>query len=363
MIFRPHTLAITLAVLLVCGCASRPSTDAGEWGGDEAAANRLAARFDELRRDERIPGLAVVILRDTTVVLARGFGVADLERQIPVTPETPFNIASVSKPISAVVALRLAQDGALDLDRPMRRYQGFAGSTRSARKGIFFSDYACEGDQLTLRHVLSDGNGGPGPLLVNPPSYSWASRPMAEVTGAVGSMMDRFPTAATLHRRINRRRRPPTSPRCSRRPTAPGGRLALHPPPQGDGAAGVIASAMDLARVTSPSDTIKCFRPVAEKLWIPSRTWADTAYGLRMVSRRLQGRRLAWHTGLWEGQYSALYLKVLNERTPSASPHPLLANSDGLQWKARLDEAAIERSPFAVAFLAALSSPPLDSPR
>ena len=104
-------------MLLVGGCASVPPTKTGAsvQGDDEAVATRLAVRFEELRRDQRIPGLAVVILRDTTVVLARGFGVADVERQIPVTPETPFNIASVSKPISAVVALRLAQDGVLDL--------------------------------------------------------------------------------------------------------------------------------------------------------------------------------------------------------------------------------------------------------
>lgn len=78
--------------------------------GHAATVTMLAARFDSLRRADRIPGLAVVILQDTTIVLARGFGFADVERRRPVTPETPFNIASVSKPISAVVALRLASE-------------------------------------------------------------------------------------------------------------------------------------------------------------------------------------------------------------------------------------------------------------
>ncbi|MCM3876479.1 MAG: beta-lactamase family protein [Thermoanaerobaculia bacterium] len=349
-----------------------PSTDAGAGarGEDKTVAARLAARFDALRRAQRIPGLAVVILRETTVVLARGFGVADLEREIPVTPETPFNIASVSKPISAVVALRLAQDGVLDLDRPMRRYQGFAEFCESVRTegGIFFSDYACEGDRLTLRHVLSmTANGDPGSRFwYNPPSYSWASRPMAEVTGRpfsdlVDAMV--FRPAATLHAaRIHRRL--PLHAELAARLAAPyhidsGGRVARSdpPPPQGDGAAGgVIASAMDLARFDiALSDGRLLSADWSVKLWAPTITSAGAVlpYGLGWFLAEYEGRRLAWHTGLWEGRYSALYLKVLDERPAERLTLILLANSDGLQWKSRLDEAAIERSPFAVAFLAA----------
>jgi uncharacterized protein YceK len=67
MISRSQSFEIAFALLLVGGCASVPSTKAGAGSrsDDEAAASRLAVRFDELRRDQRIPGLAVVILRDT----------------------------------------------------------------------------------------------------------------------------------------------------------------------------------------------------------------------------------------------------------------------------------------------------------
>lgn len=92
---------------------------------DLETATRLAERFDTLRETARIPGLAVVVLRDTTVLLSRGFGYANLERAVPVTPETPFNIASVTKPISAVVALRLVERSLLDLDRSLTDYEGF----------------------------------------------------------------------------------------------------------------------------------------------------------------------------------------------------------------------------------------------
>ncbi len=342
----------------------------GGRGEDEAVATRLAARFDELRRAERIPGLAVVVLRDTTVVLARGFGFADVERRTPVTPETPFNIASVSKPISAVVALRLAQDGVLDLDRAMRSYKGFAEFCEAARAegGVFFSDFACESDRLTLRHVLSmTANGEPGSRFwYNPPSYSWASRPMAEVAGRPFSDLVEayvFRPAGTLHAaRIHRRlplRADLAALLAEPYHTDSGGAIVRSepPPPQGDGAAGgVIASAMDLARIDiALSDGRLLSADWRAKLWTPTVTPAGTVlpYGLGWFLAEFEGRRLAWHTGLWEGQYSALYLKVLNEKSAERLTLILLANSDGLQWKTRLDEAAIERSPFAAAFLAA----------
>jgi CubicO group peptidase (beta-lactamase class C family) len=338
--------------------------------GDAAVAATLAARFDSLRRERRIPGLAVVILRDTTVILARGFGLADVEKRVPVTPETPFNLASVAKPISAVVALRLAADGVLDLDRPMRRYQGFAEFCADVRGegGIFFRDYACEGDRLTLRHVLSmTANGEPGTRFwYNPPSYSWASRPMAEVAGKpfsalVDSLVFRpagMVESARIHRRL------PLRADLAARLATPyhidsAGAVVVSdpPPPQGDGAAGgVIASARDLARFDVALADGRLLAPEwRAKLWTPARTPSGVAlpYGLGWFLAEVGGRRLAWHTGLWEGQYSALYLKVLGDTPAERLTLILLANSEGLRWASRLDEAAIERSPFATAFLAA----------
>jgi CubicO group peptidase (beta-lactamase class C family) len=364
---------VALTAWLVVGCAGSPApgtSPASALRRDEAVAGALATRFDSLRRAQRIPGLAVVILRDTTVLLARGLGLADVERQIAVTPETPFNIASVSKPISAVVALRLAQDGLLDLDRPMQRYRGFAEFCDAVRAqgGIFFRDYDCKSDRLTLRHVLSmTANGEPGTRFwYNPPSYSWASRPMAEVTGRpfsqlVDSLVFRpanMHNAARIHRALPLRADLAV---LLAQPyhTDSSGRIARSDPPspQGDGAAGgVIASAMDLARFDVALADGRLLSPEWRgKLWTATRTptGAELPYGLGWFLAGYKGRRVAWHTGLWEGQYSALYLKVLDDAADERLTLILLANSDGLQWESRLDEAAIERSPFATAFFAA----------
>ena len=317
---------------------------------DQDIARALAPRLDSLRRTLRIPGLAVVILRDTTMVLARGFGFANVEHQSPATPETPFNIASVAKPISAVVALRLVQDGLLDLDRPMQRYRDFPEFCDAVRAegGIFFGSFACVGDRLTLRHLLSmTANGAPGARFwYNPPSYSWASRPMAEVAGRpfsdlVDSLVFRpagMSNAARTHRRL------PLPPAIDSALATPyhvdsAGRLARSepPPPQGDGAAGgVIASVMDLARFDIALTNDRLLAPAARAaLWLPARTpsGVELPYGLGWFLGSLGGRRLAWHTGLWEGRYSALYLKVLSDAPAERLTFILLAISDGLQWE------------------------------
>src|SRR5579859_782025 len=63
-----------------------------------------------------VPGAALAVARGGRLVYSRGFGYADLQSMEPVTPQARFRIASVSKPITAVAILRLAQEGRLSLD-------------------------------------------------------------------------------------------------------------------------------------------------------------------------------------------------------------------------------------------------------
>ena len=363
---RPTLLATVLFSAACVPPAPLPPAAPRSGLPDRDVAAQLLTRFDSLRRALKIPGLAVVILRDTTVLAARGFGMADREGSVPVTPDTPFNIASVTKPMAAVVALRLAERGRLDLDRPMRTFRNFAEFCTDARGagGIFFGDYACLEPALTLRHVLSmSANGSPGTrFLYNPPSFSWASRPMAEVSDTSFSDLVRMLVfePAGMTRSARKHRALALPPRLAAELAKPyrvdsaGNFVVSEPPgPQGDGAAGgVISTAMDLARFDIALTQGRLLRPESIRaMWNPGRSpsGAVLPYGLGWFVAAPQGEVLVWHTGLWEGAYSALYLKAPERRLTLI----LLANSDGLRWNARLDEAAIERSPFATAFLAA----------
>ena len=63
-----------------------------------------------------IPGAAIAVARDGKLVLAQGYGLADVKKREPVQPDSLFRIASISKPITAVATLKLVEDGLLDLD-------------------------------------------------------------------------------------------------------------------------------------------------------------------------------------------------------------------------------------------------------
>jgi CubicO group peptidase (beta-lactamase class C family) len=88
------------------------------------------ARFEGLMRaqmrSEGIPGLSVAILRDQALTYARGFGYAEVEMGTAASATTAYSIASLSKPLSAVVILRLVELGRLDLERPMASFAGYA---------------------------------------------------------------------------------------------------------------------------------------------------------------------------------------------------------------------------------------------
>jgi CubicO group peptidase (beta-lactamase class C family) len=72
---------------------------------------------------ERIPGLALAVVRHGRTVYARGFGLTCTEPHgRPVTPDTLFRIGSVTKPLTGTVVMRLVDEGKLALDTPVRDY-------------------------------------------------------------------------------------------------------------------------------------------------------------------------------------------------------------------------------------------------
>ena len=68
------------------------------------------------------PGAAVAVVKEGTIILKKGYGSANLEYAIPITPSTIFHIASVSKQFTTFSILLLAQEGKLSLDDDIRKY-------------------------------------------------------------------------------------------------------------------------------------------------------------------------------------------------------------------------------------------------
>jgi CubicO group peptidase (beta-lactamase class C family) len=90
------------------------------------------------------PGAAIAIIHEGRVVYSRGYGMANLEYDIPITPSTIFHVASVSKQFTAFAIATLADRGLLSLDDDVR---------------IYMPDIPDFGQTITIRHLIHHTSG------------------------------------------------------------------------------------------------------------------------------------------------------------------------------------------------------------
>src|SRR6476660_7487625 len=114
------------------------------------AQDHVQSRIDSVVKAEmarqKIPGVAVAVVKGGEVMLAKGYGEANVEHHVPVTPETVFESGSVGKQFTSTAVMLLAQDGKLALTDSITKF--FPGSPVSW-KGI------------TVRHLLTHTSGIP----------------------------------------------------------------------------------------------------------------------------------------------------------------------------------------------------------
>jgi CubicO group peptidase (beta-lactamase class C family) len=72
--------------------------------------------------EHKVPGVAVSVISGGEVIYKKGFGFRDQERGLPVTPDTIFGVASVTKSFSALAIMQLAESGKLSLGDPVQKY-------------------------------------------------------------------------------------------------------------------------------------------------------------------------------------------------------------------------------------------------
>jgi CubicO group peptidase (beta-lactamase class C family) len=87
-----------------------------------ALAADLTARIPDLMNQARVPGLSIAIVHDGSVVWDGTFGVKSTETEEPVSRETLFEAASLTKPLFAYAVMRLVEEGVLNLDMPLVQY-------------------------------------------------------------------------------------------------------------------------------------------------------------------------------------------------------------------------------------------------
>ncbi|MCB4378501.1 serine hydrolase [Synechococcus sp. MU1650] len=110
--------SITSTAFLIAGLIAGPIPAGMSAEATEAEINKVLPRAElqTWMEEARVPGVSISVIKDFKIHWSRAFGVADAATSRPVTPETRFQAASISKPVMAVAAAVLADRGQLDLD-------------------------------------------------------------------------------------------------------------------------------------------------------------------------------------------------------------------------------------------------------
>lgn len=104
---------------------------------------KVDALFKEWNRPGR-PGVAIGVVHGGKLIYAKGFGEADVETGAPITPETIFHVASVSKEFTAYAIVLLAQEEKLSLDDDIHKY---------------LPEVPDFGQKITIRHLIHHTSG------------------------------------------------------------------------------------------------------------------------------------------------------------------------------------------------------------
>jgi CubicO group peptidase (beta-lactamase class C family) len=165
-----------LLALLTLGAMRPPVAAAASAPGTSTPDLAAIDRYVEAqRRATRLPGLALGIVHGDRIVHLRGFGQAGPSGR-PVTPQTPFLLASTTKSLTALAVMQLVEAGKVDLDAPVQRYLPWfrlADPAASAR--------------ITVRHLLNHTSGLADPSVSLTEATSGLADPSGSLTKDDGS--------------------------------------------------------------------------------------------------------------------------------------------------------------------------------
>jgi CubicO group peptidase (beta-lactamase class C family) len=151
-----------LGYLLVLSPSAR-GTDLKLQVGKDRLVGELTQKIPSLMKQANIPGLSIAVIREGRVLWHGSFGVKNAKTKEPVTDETIFEAASLTKPLFAYAVMKLVEEGALTLDAPLISYV----PEKLIEEKLLDHPLQLEGFQLekfrkvTARHVLSHSSGLP----------------------------------------------------------------------------------------------------------------------------------------------------------------------------------------------------------
>ncbi len=333
-------------------------------------------KLESMRKANNIPGMSVAILKEQEVVFSRGFGYADLENKIPATENTPYNIASLTKPFGATILMGLVEEGKLNLDDAMadilketcfqygdHTAHGYADLCKKIRKLAWrygsLWDYRCHTEKILVRHHLTHTSQGlPGERYkYNGFLFTFLSNVAEKASGKTFDklLVEKIIAPLGMTRTvpsINDEFRIQTLTQRAKyyRIGTFGGFVPSKSSVRLSTSAGMVSTVIDLAKFDVAMDRDMIIsKESKETMYTPTISISGKImpYGLGWFVQVYKGTKMVWHYGHWPKAYSSLILKIpKNELTMI-----LLANSDGASRGFNLGRGNVLNSPFASLFI------------
>ena len=112
-------ISIFIMILFLLGCSNEQVSKQNDF---DELTKQLNKKIPKLLNKYGVTGTAVALIHNGKVMWTEGYGFADKEKGIKVTPNTVFQAASISKAVTAWGIMKLVEEGRLDLDTPVENY-------------------------------------------------------------------------------------------------------------------------------------------------------------------------------------------------------------------------------------------------
>ena len=315
--------------------ADLPPASAAQ-GNSRIELDEKLAQFEgylaDMQRELAIPGISAAIVKDQSVIWAQGFGYADLEARRPAAPDTPYEIASLTKTLSSTILMQLVEQGRVNLDDPVSKY------------GVYIKGPGV----IRVKHLLGHtSEREPGSVfLYNGGRYRFLQKVIERASGRPFAEV----MADTLLNPLGMSDSAPFY--LLDQPAYQHIRAKLSKPYGGDksywswfsASGGFVSTVLDLAKFDIALDQDRLIRPETRALAFTAQTLTSgepPVYGLGWYVQEFQGTKIVWHQG-WDS-FSHLYIKFLDQDYTLI----VFTNSSTL---AQYTDLSVMRYPVALAF-------------
>jgi len=198
--------ALAVSIALPAAAQGIPTAQSPEEVGFQSSRlKRISDRLEEGVKNNELPGAVVLIARNGKLVMFDSFGFRDKETKAPMTNDTIFRIASMTKPIVTVAAMILVEEGKLSVADPVSRYiPAFADTKVAVPKmnvdGTVETSLEPQVRQMTVQDLMRHTSGLTYAAIgANPVKQSYIDMKVADRNQTLAEMADKLAKLALLY--------------------------------------------------------------------------------------------------------------------------------------------------------------------